>query len=169
MAASCRTWFITAALGSEDEAPSPRPLLMLSISADLVGVDCNILLLIVWVQKTGIEGCVTNSLSEFFRLCSAQKFPSTSTMLSPKAGTPRLPNSGTTGISKPPIQEAVSVGLSQTGLQKGQLTSSVFYETSTSGISLLHLSLPFLFSFSITLLTSALRSICKLGNLRVRE
>lgn len=32
-AASCRTWFITAALGSEGEPPKPRELLMLSIVA----------------------------------------------------------------------------------------------------------------------------------------
>ncbi len=36
MAASCRTWFMTAALGSEDEEPKPRPLLMLSIFAGYV-------------------------------------------------------------------------------------------------------------------------------------
>lgn len=43
MAASCLTWFITAALGSV--APKPRPLLMLSIFADIqsricAGSDC---------------------------------------------------------------------------------------------------------------------------------
>jgi hypothetical protein len=32
-AASCRTWFMTAALGSEDEPPNPSELLILSIVA----------------------------------------------------------------------------------------------------------------------------------------
>ena len=51
MAASCRTWFMTAALGSEDEEPKPRPLLMLSIFADLADLFCNVLLLIVCIRR----------------------------------------------------------------------------------------------------------------------
>jgi hypothetical protein len=38
MAASCLTWFITAALGSV--APKPSPLLMLSIPADTQSRIC---------------------------------------------------------------------------------------------------------------------------------
>jgi hypothetical protein len=38
IAASCLTWFITAALGSV--APKPRPLLMLSIFADIQSRIC---------------------------------------------------------------------------------------------------------------------------------
>ena len=38
IAASCLTWFITAALGSV--APNPRPLLMLSIFADIESRIC---------------------------------------------------------------------------------------------------------------------------------
>jgi hypothetical protein len=37
IAASCLTWFMTAALGSE-APPKPRPLLMLSIFADITGL-----------------------------------------------------------------------------------------------------------------------------------
>lgn len=39
IAASCRTWFMTAALGSEEEAPKPRPWLILSILTEVEGVD----------------------------------------------------------------------------------------------------------------------------------
>jgi hypothetical protein len=44
MAASCRTWFMTAVLGS-DEAEKPRLLLTLSISAICLYVD--------WIEGIG--------------------------------------------------------------------------------------------------------------------
>ena len=64
---------MTAALGSEeDEAPKPRLLLMLSISAELADLHCNGLLWVVWAWKAGIGGRVMNCPSEPFVLFSPE-------------------------------------------------------------------------------------------------
>jgi hypothetical protein len=161
MAASCRTWFMTAALGSEDEEPKPRPLLMLSIFADLADLFCNTLLLTFCIRRGEWRSRDGLPFRTLFVFLYPQKISRR------QRGRLRQVQgwSGITGIIKPPIQELLSNGPSP----ERPANENVQYILRNVDLGHRPAS-PFSFlsfRFCIAFLPSALR--IRVGNLRVRE